>query len=221
VLTKSFADAVLEAEQLITAAPHVRSSQDLAEGYDYLAGCVQGVLRAAWSYDPDFPSFTASTGPGTVPHINMIALCKQYGVDMKHVPDRSGAEAMKSMAGGTTHFFADAGMYIPRYDLQGLVVFDDKRHPGFPDIPSAKELGSNQRFSVGHALYAPAGVPPAILDKIHNACKGLSKDPEAQKIVSAMGANFIDMTRQEFAKFVNAEHDKFGIIIKEAGIKLE
>ncbi|MDL2271535.1 tripartite tricarboxylate transporter substrate binding protein [Desulfovibrio sp. OttesenSCG-928-I05] len=162
-----------------------------------------------------------STGPGTVPHINLIALCKQYGVEMKHVPDRSGAEVMKSMASGTTHFFADAGMYIPRYDLQGLVIFSDERHPDFPNIPSAKEIGSDQRFSVWNALYAPAGTPAEILDKIYDACKDLSKDPEAQKFVSGMGAHFIDMTRAEFTDFVNAEYDKFGGIIKEAGIKLE
>jgi tripartite-type tricarboxylate transporter receptor subunit TctC len=162
-----------------------------------------------------------STGPGTVPHINMIALCKQYGVEMKHVPDRSGAEVMKSMASGTTHFFADAGMYIPRYDLQGLVIFADERHRDFPNVPSAKEVGSEQRFSVWNALYAPAGTPPEILDKIHDACKNLSKDPEAQKFVAAMGADFIDMTRREFIDFVNAEYVKFSAIITEAAIKLE
>jgi tripartite-type tricarboxylate transporter receptor subunit TctC len=162
-----------------------------------------------------------STGPGTVPHIAMLALCRQYGLDMKHVPDRSGAEVMKSMASGVTHFFADAGMYIPRYGHQGLVVFADERQPDFRDIPSAKEVGSEQRFSVWNALYAPAGTPAAILDKIYNACKGLNQDAEAQKFIAAMGARSIAMTRAEFKNFVDAEYVKFGQIVKEAGIKLE
>jgi tripartite-type tricarboxylate transporter receptor subunit TctC len=162
-----------------------------------------------------------STGPGTVPHIAMIALCKQYGLDMKHMPDRSGAEVMKSMASGATHFFADAGMYIPRYGHQGLVVFSDERQPDFRDVPSAEEVGSKQRFSVWNALYAPAGTPPAILDKIYKACEGLNQDPEAQKFIPAMGARAIAMTRDEFKKFVDAEYGKFGQLAKEAGIKLE
>src|ERR1700743_1277947 len=61
-LTGSFTEALAQAEELIKGAPHVKTPQDLAEGYDYLAGCVQGVLRVAWSYDLDFPAFVSSTG---------------------------------------------------------------------------------------------------------------------------------------------------------------
>jgi hypothetical protein len=65
VLTQSFADAVLEAEKIITTAPHVRTEQDLAEGYEYLAGSIRASLTLAWAYQRDFPFFVASTGPYT------------------------------------------------------------------------------------------------------------------------------------------------------------
>jgi hypothetical protein len=65
VLTKPFADAVAEAEQIITSAPHIRSEADLAEGYDYLAGNIRGALQLAWAYQRDFPYFISSTGPYT------------------------------------------------------------------------------------------------------------------------------------------------------------
>jgi len=65
VLTQSFADAVAEAERLITGAPHIRSDADLAEGYEYLAGHIRGSLQIAWAYQRDFPYFVASTGPYT------------------------------------------------------------------------------------------------------------------------------------------------------------
>ena len=64
-LTQSFADAVLEAEKIITAAPHIQTEQDLAEGYDYLAGSIRASLTLAWAYQRDFPFFVASTGPYT------------------------------------------------------------------------------------------------------------------------------------------------------------
>ncbi|MCL2581360.1 MAG: hypothetical protein FWE35_02770 [Streptosporangiales bacterium] len=65
MLTDPLAKALAEAEEIIKGAPHVKTARDLADGYDYLAGCVEGVLRVAWSYDLDFPSFVTSTGPYT------------------------------------------------------------------------------------------------------------------------------------------------------------
>ena len=49
MLTQSFADAVIEAERIITSAPHIRSEQDLAEGHDYLAGSIRAALQLAWA----------------------------------------------------------------------------------------------------------------------------------------------------------------------------
>src|ERR1700726_11964 len=65
VRTRAFAEAVAEAEEIIAGAPHVGSAQDLAEGYDYLAGSIQASLRLAWAYQRDFPYFVQSTGPYT------------------------------------------------------------------------------------------------------------------------------------------------------------
>src|SRR5438034_5970660 len=65
MLTQAFAEALAEAEKLIAAAPFVASEQDLAEGYDYLAGSIQASLQLAWAYQRDFPYFVSSTGPYT------------------------------------------------------------------------------------------------------------------------------------------------------------
>jgi hypothetical protein len=52
-LTQSFADAVLEAEKVITGAPHAQTEHDLAEGYDYLAGSIRSSLQLAWAHQRD------------------------------------------------------------------------------------------------------------------------------------------------------------------------
>ena len=65
VLTQPFAEAVAEAEKIIAGRPVRRPEQDLAEGYDYLAGSIQASLRLAWAYQRDFPYFVQSTGPYT------------------------------------------------------------------------------------------------------------------------------------------------------------
>ncbi len=65
MLTQPFADAITQAEEIIAKAPHVRSEQDLREGYDYLAGSIRSALQSAWTYDRDFPTFTRSATPYT------------------------------------------------------------------------------------------------------------------------------------------------------------
>ncbi|HEX4700641.1 MAG TPA: hypothetical protein VH352_00800 [Pseudonocardiaceae bacterium] len=65
MLTQPFADAITEAEKVIAEAPHIRTEQDLVEGYDYLAGSIRASLQLAWAYQRDFPYFVRSTGPYT------------------------------------------------------------------------------------------------------------------------------------------------------------
>jgi len=123
VLTRSFADAVLEAEQIITGAPHVRTAQDLAEGYDYLAGSVQASLRMAWAYQRDFPFFVQSTGPYT-----------KLGLDNPdtlylHAYLREDAEYVVTGRRGTTtdlSFQVLNGDYSPVDVPDSLTAFDDR-----------------------------------------------------------------------------------------------
>ena len=123
MLTKSFADAVLEAERIITTAPHVRTAQDLAEGYDYLAGSIQASLRMAWAYERDFPFFVQSTGPHT-----------KLGLDNPdtlylHAYLRDDAEYVVTGRRGTTtdlSFQVLNGDYSPVDVPDSLSAFDDR-----------------------------------------------------------------------------------------------
>jgi hypothetical protein len=123
VLTKPFADAVLEAEQLIASAPHVKTAQDLAEGYDYLAGSIQASLRMAWAYQRDWPFFVQSTGPYT-----------KLGLDNPdtlylHAYLREDAEYVVTGRRGTTtdlSFQVLSGDYSPVEVPDSLTAFDDR-----------------------------------------------------------------------------------------------
>ncbi|MGY4099044.1 hypothetical protein ACW2Q0_05690 [Nocardia sp. R16R-3T] len=65
MLTQPFAQAIAAAEEIITGAPHIRTEQDLVEGYDYLAGSIRASIQLAWAFERDFPFFVMSTGPYT------------------------------------------------------------------------------------------------------------------------------------------------------------
>jgi hypothetical protein len=123
VLTQSFAEAIAEAEGIITGAPHVHTEADLAEGYDYLAGNIRASLQLAWAYQRDFPYFAASTGPYT-----------KMGLDNPdtlyfHSYLRDDAEYVVTGVRGTTadlSFQVLNGDYSPVEVPDSLTAFDDR-----------------------------------------------------------------------------------------------
>lgn len=123
MLTQSFADAVVEAEKIVTGAPHIRTEQDLAEGYDYLAGNIRSCLQLAWAYQRDFPYFVSSTGPYT-----------KLGLDNPdtlyfHSYLRDDAEYVVTGRRGTTadlSFQVLNGDYTPVEVPDSLTAFDDR-----------------------------------------------------------------------------------------------
>ncbi len=123
MLTQPFAEALAEAETIIAGAPHIASEQDLAEGYDYLAGSIQASLRLAWAYDRDFPYFVASTGPYA-----------KMGLDNPdtlyfHAYLRDDAEYVVTGRRGTTadlSFQVLKGDYSPVDVPDSLSAFDDR-----------------------------------------------------------------------------------------------
>jgi hypothetical protein len=122
-LTQPFADAVVEAEKIITGAPHIQTEQDLVEGYDYLAGNIQASLHLAWAYQRDFPYFVQSTGPYT-----------KMGLDNPdtlyfHSYLRDDAEYVVAGRRGTTadlSFQVLNGDYSPVEVPDSLTAFDDR-----------------------------------------------------------------------------------------------
>jgi hypothetical protein len=142
VLTQSFADAVLEAEKVIAAAPHVQTPQDLAEGYDYLAGSIQASLHMAWAYQRDFPYFVQSTGPYT-----------KLGLDNPdtlylHAYLRDDAEYIVTGVRGSTRdlsFQILNGDYSPVDVPDSLTAFDDRELQIGPDGKFELRFGPARR----------------------------------------------------------------------------
>ena len=113
----------MEAEAIIAAAPHIKTEQDLAEGYDYLAGSIQAALHLAWAYQRDFPYFVQSTGPYT-----------KLGLDNPdalylHSYLRDNAEYVVTGCRGSTadlSFQVLNGDYSPVEVPDSLTAFDDR-----------------------------------------------------------------------------------------------
>ena len=149
MLTQSFADAVAEAERIITGAPHIRSDADLAEGYEYLAGHIRGSLQIAWAYQRDFPYFVASTGPYT-----------KMGLDNPdtlyfHSYLRDDAEYVVTGCRGSTadlSFQVLNGDYSPVEVPDSLSAFDDREIEIAPDGTFELRFGP-ARDAHGHNFF--------------------------------------------------------------------
>lgn len=123
MVTEPFMNAVAEAEKLIADAPHAATEQDLAEGYDYLAGSIRASLHMAWAYERDFPFFVRSTTQHT-----------KLGLDNPdtlyfHAYVRDDAEYVVTGQRGTTadlSFQVLDGNYTPTESPGSLAAFDDR-----------------------------------------------------------------------------------------------
>jgi Protein of unknown function (DUF1214) len=186
VLTQSFADAVLEAEQIIAAAPHVKTDQDLAEGYDYLAGSIQASLHLAWAYQRDFPYFVQSTGPYT-----------KMGLDNPdalylHSYLRADAEYVVTGRRGTTadlSFQVLNGDYSPVEVPDSLTAFDDRQLEIAADGSFELRLGPPQPDAPANYVALGPGSAMLVVREVYsdwgNERRGTLRIQRADKIGSA------------------------------------
>ncbi|WP_216914761.1 hypothetical protein [Nocardia noduli] len=156
MLTQPFAESIAAAEEIIKAAPHIDTEQDLIEGYDYLAGSIRASLQLAWAYDRDFPFFAMSTGPYT-----------KMGLDNPdtlyfHSFVRPDAEYVVTGTRGTTRdlsFQVLNGNYSPVDVPDSLTAFDDR------DLQIAADGSYEIRFGPGPSKpgYVQLGSDAAML----------------------------------------------------------
>jgi tripartite-type tricarboxylate transporter receptor subunit TctC len=135
-----------------------------------------------------------SPGEGTSSHLNLEELKRLAGVDLTHVPFSGWGESSPALLGGHVEaLVAQPGELKPQVDgkkMRVLMVFQDKRHPYFPDAPTARELGWNVANGVWFLLMAPKGTPAPALRHLHDAAKAAMEEPA---FVEAMKARGVDV----------------------------
>ena len=135
-----------------------------------------------------------SPGEGTSSHLNLEELMHVTGARMTHVPYRGWGESSPALLGGHVEaLVAQPGEAKPMVDgkrMRALVVFQNARHPAFPDAPTAKELGWDVANGVWFLLIAPKGTPVPVLRYVHDAAKVALENP---KFVEAMSTRGVDV----------------------------
>jgi tripartite-type tricarboxylate transporter receptor subunit TctC len=104
--------------------------------------------------------------------------------------------------------------------LNGLATTGPKRSPAAPDLPTIAESGvPGYEVSTFWGLSAPAGTPPAILKRLHKATIRALHDPDVRKRLEDLGAEVLGTSPEEYSAFIRSEIEKWGKVIKAAGIE--
>jgi tripartite-type tricarboxylate transporter receptor subunit TctC len=168
----------------------------------------------------------ASSGVGTFLHLGPELFKIMAGVDILHVPFRGAGPAMIDVIGGHTHMaFASVPSTIAHLrsgKLRALGVGAMQRNALIPDVPTVSESGLPGYAAANWiGVVATAGTPDAVVAKLHREISAIQDSPEVQKQFAHEGAEIMRMSSAEFGDFIVKELEKWGRVVKEAGIKPE
>ncbi len=166
-----------------------------------------------------------SSGIGTFVHLGGELFKMAAGIDMLHVPFKGTAPAMVDLMGGNTKVtFGSTASTMPHLrsgKVRALAVGGRQRSPALPDVPTVTEAGVPYEAANWIGLVAPAGTPPAIVERLHKEIAEIQNSPKARQQFDAAGAEIARMTIAEFGAFQASELAKWGKVVKEAGIKAQ
>jgi tripartite-type tricarboxylate transporter receptor subunit TctC len=168
----------------------------------------------------------ASAGIGSVTHLAGELFKYTSKVDMLHVPFRGAGPATIDVVGGhTSLMFGGLLATVPHIrsgKLRALGVGSLKRNAILPEVPTIAEAGVPGYETINwFGLVAPAGTPPAIIERLHREITAVQDLPEVQKQFDADGATVMRMTPAEFGDYMVADMSKWERVVKEAGIKAQ
>ena len=168
----------------------------------------------------------ASGGNGTSMHLSGELFVNQAGIVAPHVPYRGSAPALNDLMGNHVQLMFDSMItampLVEGGKLRALAVTGKTRSPQLPDVPTLAESGLPDYEATGWTgIVVPAKTPPEVIAKLNAAIVQALKSPELVQAFAKQAAEPVGSTPTEFADFIRKETDKWGKIIREAGITVE
>ena len=167
----------------------------------------------------------ASSGAGGSPHLAGEMLKLRASIDLLHVPYKGAAPALNDVLGGNVSMgFMTAAGALPSINagkLRPIAVAGLQRLPQLPNVPTMAEAGiADFEVSSWNGLFAPAGTPPAILQKLADAALKVITQPEMQKTFESHASIGVGGSPEQFKQYVHAEIVKWGKVAEAGNIKL-
>jgi tripartite-type tricarboxylate transporter receptor subunit TctC len=168
----------------------------------------------------------ASSGAGSSPHLAAELLKHRTGTDITHVPYRGSAPGLADLMGGRVDMAIDnlpnTLPHVQSGRLRALAVTGAERDPTMPDVPTFAEAGIRDvEVHVWFGFVGPAGLPPAIRDRLSEAIIRTARTPETAERILRAGARVWIQDQRQMAALIREELEKWGAVIRAANIKVE
>lgn len=183
----------------------------------------QEFIEYARSANP--PLAYSSGGNGSLHHLAMEMLRMRAGLRLVHVPYKGGVPAMTAAIAGEVSAAITSsvtGVHVRAGRLRGLAVTGRGRLPAFPDLPAIAEFYPGYEISSWFGVFGPSALPEPVITKLRTDINRVLEMPEARQRLQAAGQFEPHVTtREEFADRIRADHEKFGTLVKQIGIKVD
>jgi tripartite-type tricarboxylate transporter receptor subunit TctC len=167
----------------------------------------------------------ASSGNGTSVHMSAELFKAMAGLDMVHVPYRGSAAAYPDLMTGKVHVLFDnlpgSVEFVRTGKLRALAVTTATRSEALPDVPTVAETIPGYEASVFYGMSAPKGTPSEAIEVLNKAMAAALNDPKIKARVAELGGTPMPMSPDEFGNLVADETEKWGAVVRSAGISVE
>jgi tripartite-type tricarboxylate transporter receptor subunit TctC len=170
----------------------------------------------------------ASAGVGSYPHLDAVKLLKHMGVEMTHVPYKGGAgQMLPAIMGNEVQFmFINLASSLPNIRagrIKPLATTWPTRRPELPNVPTIAEAGyPGFGTNAWNGLFAPAGIPKPLLNRIHaDVVKVMESPATKEALAKVFMTGIVNRSPEEFQRFVLEEIKTWGKIVVENNIKVE
>ncbi len=226
----------------MVAFPHSYTKLDYDPFKDYVPVAHVAAFQIAFGVGADVPAKTlaeyvalakkggryanfASAAVGSLPHFFGLLFAKTAGLDLTHVPYKGTAQVLQALIAGEIPAavlpIADLGTLAQSGKARILATAGAKRAPQYPDVPTFKESGYDIEGAAWYALFAPAGTPKDIVDKIAAAAIDAVRQPDLRQKIEPLGLEATGYGPAELAKIMKADDEKWGPVIKASGFKAD
>jgi tripartite-type tricarboxylate transporter receptor subunit TctC len=164
-----------------------------------------------------------SSGSGTGPHIAAETMLRQAGVRATHVPYRGAAPALQDVMGGNIAFAVVTAGSTVSLAREGrvtpLAILSPERMASLPDVMTAAEAAlPGFVFEEWNGLFVPAGTPPAMIAKLHQAARHAVSQPAVRERLASMGAVPVGSDPASFGTFIAGQRETISQTVAATGI---
>ncbi len=164
-----------------------------------------------------------TAGIGSQGHMMCEAFKAAAGIDILHVPYKGGGESLADFLAGVHQIHADANTFPHLAQGKGklLAVLDRQRHPDYPNVPLLQEFYPEIDFYAWFGLYAPAGTPDAIINKLAATMGKIAQEPDLIAQFRKLALRPNPSSPEELAKTMRSDYDQYAALVKKLNMKPE